>query len=475
MRTGAATLIANGNEKQAVCLRLSEDCLQIQKQEMVYTHSPLNHVNSAALEKERVVHIRREKPGGLGLSVKGGAEHNLPVLISRIFKDQAADRSGQLFVGDAILEVNNVNVESLSHDEAVMVLKKAGDSVALRVKYFQPASYFLMTKGGTRTGKCSVKDDENNTMSSMEENSNEYQPDRQWTTIISIPLLCAYVSRFKDNSTEMCVDTFEVISLDGTSSAKLQFDDRRSCDDWTHSIRCNIAAQNNLSISLTNGPLLPQERVMYMCWMTEKCQQSETVLEWRRSFFSLKGSDVSFYDMPPVKMRDWVKCEKSCKVFECVFKILKGSELVDNRPNSFVIETADGCGQCLNVETHEELLKLEQAWYKATYLAVKHLSSRTFGCMCKGRLCGLTLDFTSGFCLYDSESKSCIWTYKFSQLKSSSDNGQTKLKLQFLNSNTEKVDSWELECTEMRLLLYCIHAFLSAKLASVDPIFLINL
>ena len=33
--------------------------------------------------------IRRERVGGLGLSVKGGSEHNLPVLISRIFKDQA--------------------------------------------------------------------------------------------------------------------------------------------------------------------------------------------------------------------------------------------------------------------------------------------------------------------------------------------------------------------------------------------------
>ena len=36
--------------------------------------------------------IRRDKPGGLGLSVKGGAEHNLPILVSRIFKDQAGTR-----------------------------------------------------------------------------------------------------------------------------------------------------------------------------------------------------------------------------------------------------------------------------------------------------------------------------------------------------------------------------------------------
>lgn len=48
--------------------------------------------------------ITRQKVGGLGLSIKGGAEHKLPVLISRIYKGQAADQCGQLFVGDAIIK-----------------------------------------------------------------------------------------------------------------------------------------------------------------------------------------------------------------------------------------------------------------------------------------------------------------------------------------------------------------------------------
>lgn len=52
-----------------------------------------------------MVQITRQKLGGLGLSIKGGAEHKLPILISRIYKDQAADATGQLFVGDAIIKV----------------------------------------------------------------------------------------------------------------------------------------------------------------------------------------------------------------------------------------------------------------------------------------------------------------------------------------------------------------------------------
>lgn len=51
-----------------------------------------------------MVQIRRQKVGGLGLSIKGGAEHKLPILISRIYKNQAADLTGELFVGDAIIK-----------------------------------------------------------------------------------------------------------------------------------------------------------------------------------------------------------------------------------------------------------------------------------------------------------------------------------------------------------------------------------
>lgn len=52
-----------------------------------------------------MVQIRRNKKSGLGLSIKGGAEHKLPILISKIYKNQAADITGQLFVGDAIIKV----------------------------------------------------------------------------------------------------------------------------------------------------------------------------------------------------------------------------------------------------------------------------------------------------------------------------------------------------------------------------------
>lgn len=93
--------------------------------------------------KERMVQITRQKIGGLGLSIKGGAEHKLPILISRIYKEQAADATGQLFVGDAVIKVNGEYITACPHDDAVNILRNAGDIVVLTVKHYRAATPFL--------------------------------------------------------------------------------------------------------------------------------------------------------------------------------------------------------------------------------------------------------------------------------------------------------------------------------------------
>lgn len=49
------------------------------------------------------MNIKKEPNQGLGISIKGGRENRMPILISKIFKGMAAEQSGKLFVGDAIV------------------------------------------------------------------------------------------------------------------------------------------------------------------------------------------------------------------------------------------------------------------------------------------------------------------------------------------------------------------------------------
>uniref|UniRef100_UPI00358F004D beta-1-syntrophin-like isoform X1 n=1 Tax=Myxine glutinosa TaxID=7769 RepID=UPI00358F004D len=86
--------------------------------------------------KARVVRVSKQDSGGLGISIKGGRENKMPVLISRIFPGLAAERSGGLYVGDAILAVNDVDLREATHDDAVQTLKKSGREVLLKVNTF---------------------------------------------------------------------------------------------------------------------------------------------------------------------------------------------------------------------------------------------------------------------------------------------------------------------------------------------------
>jgi len=54
--------------------------------------------------------------------LKGGREHGVPILISEIHPDLPAHRSGALFVGDAILGVNGMDLRDAKHSEAVEIL-----------------------------------------------------------------------------------------------------------------------------------------------------------------------------------------------------------------------------------------------------------------------------------------------------------------------------------------------------------------
>lgn len=86
----------------------------------------------------RVVHLVKEDNEGLGISITGGKEHGVPILISEIHPDMPAWRSGALFVGDAILSVNGVDLREARHNEAVQTLSNQIGEIDLEVIYVAP-------------------------------------------------------------------------------------------------------------------------------------------------------------------------------------------------------------------------------------------------------------------------------------------------------------------------------------------------
>lgn len=93
-------------------------------------------VPESVANQKRIVRVVKSDNNGLGISIKGGRENKMPILISKIFKGMAADQTEQLYVGDAILSVNGEDLRESTHDEAVKALKCADKVVELEGNYY---------------------------------------------------------------------------------------------------------------------------------------------------------------------------------------------------------------------------------------------------------------------------------------------------------------------------------------------------
>lgn len=69
------------------------------------------------------------------------------------------------------------------------------------------------------------------------------------------------------------------------------------------------------------------------------------------------------------------------------------------------------------------------------------LQRKTFAVSHQGRGGGLTLDWQSGFSLSEGADPTVLWQFKFSQLRGSSDDGKSKLKLHFQDQETRSIET----------------------------------
>ncbi|KAM7416832.1 hypothetical protein PAMA_018752 [Pampus argenteus] len=78
------------------------------------------------------VNLNMDDGRSLGLMIRGGAEYGLGIYITGVDPGSAAD-AGALKVGDQILEVNGQSFVTISHDEAVHILK-TGHQMLMKVR-----------------------------------------------------------------------------------------------------------------------------------------------------------------------------------------------------------------------------------------------------------------------------------------------------------------------------------------------------
>ncbi|KAM3956754.1 LOW QUALITY PROTEIN: syntrophin-like 2 [Aphomia sociella] len=523
IRTGMVQVSDGKSRPRPARLVLTMDAVTVQREVPVQPQPPKD--KNIPHTRERMVQITRQKVGGLGLSIKGGAEHKLPILISKIYKDQAADQTGQLFVGDAVIKVNGEYITACKHDDAVNILRNAGDIVVLTVKHYRAATPFLQKQAdGASDTDSSTGDDHpslhgkgvdancnsekiaetrgwQSAWGSGEEGSRpgsaagrasrppsvasagERRPQTEWVDVVSVPLMMGYVTRYVLGTDKLRPGAFEVRGARGGSSGVLLAEEPAALSQWLKAVSDNVVGLTNLQMKLFNRHLPAGERIEYMGWVVEgEVSATQPWQTYRPKFLVLKGTDVMLFDVPPMNIAELAKCPETLKVYQSMFRTVKESETVDWRQHCFLVQAGGGGGpgapgaRYFSTETRQELLRVEAAWTSNVVDSVVRLGKKTFTVVHMGRAAGLTLDWAGGFSLSEgTPGAPPVWAYRFSQLRGSSDDGKSKLKLHFQDSETKVIETKELECQILQSLLFCMHAFLTAKVASVDPAFLASI
>ncbi|XP_064353288.1 gamma-2-syntrophin-like [Dromaius novaehollandiae] len=382
--------------------------------------------------QHRTVTLRRQPVGGLGLNIKGGAEHKVPVVISKIFKDQAADQTGMLFIGDAIIQVNGINVESATHEE-VVVLKGLGTLIILLNSTKILSFLALQEQGLNYCSKESILIDcksniekldyvrsviangiQNRSLLQVSSShlsqapsspsspiANEPKYEKRWLDTLSVPLSMAHISRYKAGTDKLRSNAFEVLALDGVSTGILQLYTAQESADCLRAISTNISDLTLQNMKMTNKCCSPSDQVIHMGWVNEKLEGTDSSQLYKFKFLALKGSSFYIFSTPPVSTLDWVRAEKIYNLCEVLFKIHKMKshilkhvfqlwladdcwlqanlylgihqdyDLEDQRPYCFSVMVGHGKSHYFNVELGIELAVWEKSFQRAIFLEVQ--------------------------------------------------------------------------------------------------------
>ncbi|VDK19662.1 unnamed protein product [Anisakis simplex] len=74
--------------------------------------------------------MKPDSQGRFGFNVKGGADQNYPIIVSRVANGSAADRCNpRLNEGDQVLMINGVDVTSMAHDQVVRFIRSVRETI----------------------------------------------------------------------------------------------------------------------------------------------------------------------------------------------------------------------------------------------------------------------------------------------------------------------------------------------------------
>lgn len=418
--------------------------------------------------QKRVVQICKSDNNGLGISIKGGRENKMPILISKIFKGMAADLTENLYVGDAILSVNGEDLKEATHDEAVRALKRAGKVVTLEVKYLREVTpYFRKASVMADIGwelQSGFLGAENGFLNSDEDRSSPVMTNGPDTR--SLPLLFCHLTR-----NYKCDEQYslELHSPDRLHSLMIKCPSEADITGWYNALHSTLDRLMQSALQHANkmlGDVLDKATIHHIGWLKLKVDQGKE--EWEPQFCAVTDHDMILFQEVPWTKEAWAN--------PLVFYPLLATRIVNSthkgslggsEPITMTMRCGTQEGVCTSVfrhDTQRDLATWVKVLVQGAHNAVQRQKEVACYCEWRGVEAKLVLHHEDGFTLLSTHDAAggrgrVLWTQPFHKLVMSSDDGARLIWLRFDGDMEVELDLK----TNPKPFVFILHTFLSAK------------
>ncbi|XP_034250070.1 beta-1-syntrophin [Thrips palmi] len=435
-------------------------------------------VPDSVANQKRIVRVVKSDNNGLGISIKGGKENKMPILISKIFKGMAADQTEQLYVGDAILAVNGEDLREATHDEAVKALKRAGKVVELEVKYLREVTpYFrkasIISEVGWELQRGFLSGAPPAPRS----------PQRADTRYLPLQL-CFLARNFRHQDPEG--RTLELHSPDGVHACVLRAADQADATAWFNALHSALHSLTLRAVQQASR-VVPGLDILLMGWLARKAPADtpaqSVVLQngaansessedpdrqqaWQAVFAAMTDREMRLYESAPWSPEAWASPCEICP--------LLSTRLVSSGRQAEAISMVLRCGtqdgiatHTLRAETHRDLAAWARTLVQGSHNAVA--AQRELACRCtfQRKPCQLLLHYEDGFTLIEGQANTLgreqrvLFKIPFERLRSSGDDG---IRLFWMDVGGEEGEmEFDLESCP-KPFVFILHSFLSAKI-----------
>jgi len=421
--------------------------------------------------RREVMVNKSHESGGLGISIKGGVENKMPILISKIFTGMAADLTRKLHVGDAIISVDGQDLRDATHDDAVRVLKNTGPEVKLEVRYLKEVTpYFLKATLLSSIGWDTLD-------SFLVPEASRRAPANVRADSRSIPLHFSILSR-QGVSGDQASRCFEIFSPDQKISCVFRAETPQLAGEWSTAITKIIRDTFGEASSLAGKSL--GCTVGRLGWARVQLQDppnsasSDSSFDsgtssgggWSQVLLGLSDSHLMWWEGVPLSQQQWAAPIKSLRLILTRLVNHRGLTL---QSDQFCICLRHGGEEGITCHLISFDSKSEQAGWASrlvtvTLAAARRVKKWATPVSYKGASCELVVDCEDGFTVRDVATNTTVLARPFSDLLHSNDDATRLLWLQFQQGGEEELDLGK----NPKPLVFVIHTFLSAKVQQLS-------